>query len=152
MPSLNEATIRTYTSQQSFERGREYYHLGAIYNTIHQGNTLRADCVGSDTYHLHAELHQGGIQTAACTCPYSFGGFCKHNVALLLTYIHKPNEFSEQKSVPALLEDVDKATLIEIFSKLIDNKPELYYWLETNLPIRLVTAQEAEAQSKPAAS
>lgn len=36
MPTLTEATIRTYTSQQSFERGCECYRLGAIYNTIKQ--------------------------------------------------------------------------------------------------------------------
>ncbi|MBT3391169.1 MAG: SWIM zinc finger domain-containing protein [Chloroflexi bacterium] len=152
MPSLTEATIRSHASEQSFERGREYYRSGAIYNTIRQGNTLRADCVGSETYHLHVELDEGGIQSAACTCPYSFGGYCKHIVALLLTYIHKPDEFAERKSVPALLEDVDQAALVTILTKLIDRNPELYDWLETNLPIRLAAVQKAESQPKPAAS
>ena len=152
MPTLTEATIRSHASEQSFELGREYYRSGAIYNTIRQGNTLRAECVGSETYHLHIELDEGGIQSAVCTCPYGFGGHCKHIVALLLTYIHKLDEFAERKPVPALLEDVDKATLITILTKLIERNPELYDWLETNLPIRLATVQEAESQPKPATS
>ncbi len=152
MLTLTESTIRSYATEQSFERGREYYRSGAIYNTIRQGNTLRAECVGTETYHLHVELDEGGIQSAACTCPYGLGGHCKHIVALLLTYLHKPDAFTERKSIPALLEDVDKAALVEILTKLIASKPDLYDWLETNLPLRLATVQEAESQPKPAAS
>jgi len=47
-----------------------------------------ADCEGSYTYHLRVELDEGGIQSAFCTCPYDYAGYCKHIVALLLTYIH----------------------------------------------------------------
>jgi catalase-peroxidase len=35
---------------------------------------------------------------ASCSCPYDCGGECKHIVALLLTYLHQEEEFSEQKS------------------------------------------------------
>jgi hypothetical protein len=131
MTTLTESTIRSLASEQSFERGREYYHSGAIYNTIRQGNTLLADCVGTDTYHLRIELDEAGIQSASCTCPYELGGYCKHLVALLLTYIHKPDEFTERKSLSVLLENVDKTTLVTILTKLTDRNPELYTWLET---------------------
>jgi len=40
MTTLTESTIRSFASEQSFERGREYYHSGAIYNTYRQGNHL----------------------------------------------------------------------------------------------------------------
>lgn len=147
MTTLTESTIRSFASEQSFERGREYYYSGSIYNTVRQGNTLLADCVGTYTYHLHIELDEGGIQSTSCTCPYDFGGYCKHIVALLLTYIHKPGEFTERKPISVLLEDVDKAMLVAILTKLTDRHPELYTWLEMTLPPATVTP--AESQPRP---
>lgn len=156
MTTLTESTIRSYASEQSFERGREYYHSGAIYNTFRQGNILLAECVGTGTYHLRVELDEGGIQSASCTCPYDFGGYCKHLIALLLTYVHKPGEFTERKTVAALLEHVDKTTLVAILTKLADRQPELYNWLETSLPVAVVAVTPAlaggvreRAQSQP---
>jgi uncharacterized Zn finger protein len=150
MTTLTESAIRSYASDQSFERGREYYQSGAIYNAVRQGNTLLAECVGTDTYHLRIELNEDNIQFANCTCPYEFGGYCKHLVALLLNYIHKPGEFSERKSIPALLENIDKAALVTILTKLVDRNPELYTWLETSLPIAAV--KDANSQPKPVVS
>ncbi|MBN1449390.1 MAG: SWIM zinc finger family protein [Anaerolineales bacterium] len=149
MTTLTESTIRSFASEQSFERGHEYYHSGSIYNTVRQGNTLLADCEGTYTYHLRIELDEGGIQSTSCTCPYDFGGYCKHLVALLLTYIHKPGEFTERKPISALLENVDKATLVTVLAKLTDRNPELYNWLETSLPVASVTFEQAESQTRP---
>jgi hypothetical protein len=135
MTTLTETILRTYASEQSFERGREYYHSGAIYNAIRQGNTLLADCEGTETYHLRVELDESGIQSTSCTCLYELGGYCKHLVALLLTYIDKAGEFAERKSLSTLLANVDKATLVTLLTKLADRQPELYTWLETSLPL-----------------
>ena len=49
MNALVESTVRSLASEQSFERGREYYNSGAIYNTVRQGNILLADSVGRIT-------------------------------------------------------------------------------------------------------
>jgi uncharacterized Zn finger protein len=134
MTTLTENTIRSYTSSQSFARGLEYYQAGAIDNTFRQGNTLLADCEGTYTYRLRVELADEGVESASCTCPYEFDGYCKHIVALLLTYVHKPGEFVERKALPVLLGDVDKTALVVILTRLVDNHPELYGWLEMNLP------------------
>jgi len=148
MTTLTESTIRTHTSEQSFEHGLEYYRSGTIYNAIRhtvpaslrEGNILLADCEGSETYHVRVELDEAGIQSAACTCPYELGGYCKHLIALLLTYVHKPNEFIERKSLPVLLENVDKTALVPMLVKLTDHHPELYNWIETALPPVVVVA------------
>ena len=134
MTTLTENAILSYTSGRSFARGLEYYHSGAIYNTIRLGNTLLADCEGTYTYHLRVELADGGVGSASCTCPYEFDGYCKHIVALLLTYIHKPGEFVERKALPVLLGNMDKTALVAILTKLVGHHPELYDWLEMNLP------------------
>lgn len=147
MTTLTESTLRAYASAQSFERGFSYYHAGAIYNTICQGNLLLADCAGSDIYHLRVNLDEGGIQSASCTCPYEMGGYCKHLIALLLTYLNKPDEFTERKSISALLENVDKSALVAILTKLADRQPELYNWLETSLATFPV--KKSDSQPRP---
>ena len=149
MTTLTEGTLRSTTSAQSFERGLEYYHSGAVYNTIRQGDTLLAECVGTETYHLRVELDAAGVRSARCTCPYEYGGYCKHLVALLLTYLHKPDEFTERKSLPVLLENVDKTALVAMLAKLADRHPELYNWIETSLPVAVVATKSIESQSKP---
>lgn len=149
MKSLTEETIRSFCESKSFERGREYYRSGAIYNAVRQGNSLLADCEGSYTYHLRVELDESGIQSASCTCPYDYAGYCKHIIALLLTYIHEPDEFTERKSLAVLLENVDKAALVTMLAKLADRHPELYNWLETSiLPAAVVTVKSAESSPK----
>ena len=83
MTTLTENTIRSYTSEQSFERGLEYYRSGAIYNAIRQGNALLADCVGTETYHLRVELDEAGIQSANCICSYIVAS-CLKTLAITL--------------------------------------------------------------------
>lgn len=46
MFTLTEDIVRTYTTPQSFERGREIYRSGALHHAIRDGNILLADCIG----------------------------------------------------------------------------------------------------------
>ncbi len=145
----NRRNHPSFSESKSFERGREYYRSEAIYNAVRQGNSLLADCEGSYTYHLRVELDEGGIQSASCSYPYEYAGYCKNIVALLLTYIHKPDEFTERKSLAALLENVDQAALVTILAKLADRHPELYNWLETSLPpVAVVAVKSAESSPR----
>ncbi|PYS79007.1 MAG: hypothetical protein DMF66_04200 [Acidobacteria bacterium] len=101
LPHLTEAHIRKLASGPSFERGETYYRDGAVLEPIRQAMELRAQCEGSDyePYQVTATLAKGGIAETSCTCPYDHGGICKHTVALLLTYVHRPQTF---RSIPPL--------------------------------------------------
>ena len=107
---LTEQIIRERANEQSFQKGLAYYKTGAIYSASRQstpgGVVLTAHCEGSSapSYRLRAELDAGGVRDASCTCPYDWGGDCKHLVALLLMYLHQPDKFAEQKSVSDLLQ------------------------------------------------
>jgi len=87
---LTEKQIRERASDQSFRKGQDYYDTGAIYNPARQsipgGVTLTAQCEGTSapSYRLQVELDGGGVRSTSCTCPYDWGGDCKHIVALLL--------------------------------------------------------------------
>ena len=146
---LTEKQIRERASDQSFRKGRDYYESGAIYNLARQstpgGVTLTAQCEGSSapSYRLHVELDGGGVRSAACTCPYDWGGDCKHIVALLLMYIHEPDEFSEQKSVNELLAGLEKDALVALILRLVECDPDLYDVLELAIPAAKIAAQPA---------
>ncbi len=144
---LTEKQIRERASDQSFQKGQAYYKSGAIYNPARQatpgGVTLTAQCEGSSapSYRLHVELDGGGVRFASCTCPYDWGGDCKHIVALLLMYIHQPDEFVEQESVNELLAGLEKDALVALILRLVERDPDLYDALELAIPAVKIAAQ-----------
>lgn len=97
-PKLTEAIIRAGTQPQTFQRGQELYRDGAISDANLQGNLLTGDCEGTSApyYRVRAVLDEAGIRETDCTCPYEYGGCCKHTVALLLTYLHHPSVLREE--------------------------------------------------------
>lgn len=151
MAKLTENMLRSLCTEQSFERGKQYYRAGVIYNAIRQGNLLTAVCEGSSapTYRLRVELDHAGVRSASCTCPYDWGGLCKHLIALLLTYIHQPEAFTERGSVADLLADLERDDLVALIEKLAFHNPDLYDWLETTVTElgakKTVTSQEVHA-------
>src|SRR5437763_267958 len=113
--TITEKQVRAWCDAKSFERGREYYQDGAIFNARRQGGTLKASCAGSrgGAYRLEVTLGENGksIRSADCSCPVA-SGCCKHIAALLLTWIHGPEEFVEAEAVDAALEKRSKEELV----------------------------------------
>ena len=148
---LTEKQIRERASEQSFQKGLSYYKSDAIYNPARQatpgGVTLTAQCEGSSapSYRLHVELDAGGVRSTSCTCPYDWGGDCKHIVALLLMYIHQPDEFFEQESVKGLLVGLEKDELVTLVLRLVERDPDLYDALELAIPAVKIVGQPASS-------
>ena len=127
LPELNPHQIRSRCTEQSFERGLEYFHAGAIGNPVLQDWRLSATCQGSypKPYRTSVELMPTGIVSARCSCPYDAGGDCKHIVALLLTYIEAPETISRIDDLLATLALKPKSSLLQIISALLKRNPEL---------------------------
>ena len=145
LPHLTEAHIRKLASGPSFERGETYYRDGAVLEPIRQAMELRAQCEGSDyePYQVTATLAKGGIAETSCTCPYDHGGICKHTVALLLTYVHRPQTFRSIPPLATLLGGRSQEELIALISEMIKREPELLSLVELS-----VTAEQAR-QGEP---
>ena len=95
MTKFTEADIRAGTISQSFARGQDYYRSGAVSEVTRRGNLLTAQVEGSDQapYQIAVTLlDDGSIGSATCTCPYDWGGYCKHIVAVLLTVLHSDDK------------------------------------------------------------
>jgi uncharacterized Zn finger protein len=145
LPPLTEAHIRNLATAPSFERGQAYYRDGAVLDLICQESRLRAQCEGSDyePYQVSATLAKGGITETSCTCPYDYGGICKHIVALLLTYIHKPKSFRFIPSLGKLLAGRSQEELITLIGEMIKIEPELLSLVELSI------ATEEARQGQP---
>ena len=127
LPKLTLDQIQYRCTKQSFTRGEEYFHAGAIGNPVLHGWTLASTCEGTEEepYHVSVELMPTGIAATECSCPYDWGGDCKHIVALLLTYVNTPEVIYSLDALLTALAEKPKKTLLRVVSELLKRTPEL---------------------------
>ncbi len=147
---LSEAAIRAGATEKSFARGRELFRCGALSRAAVQGRALSGVCEGSESpfYRVRAELDEGSVRSASCTCPYDFGGYCKHIVALLLSYAHKPEDFAVRKEPAELLSGLSREQLLSLLTRLLGEQPDLYESIEAALAAPSVSGSGKTATSR----
>jgi len=126
-PQLTEAQVRALASTESFARGREYQDEGAVVRLSRRGDQLLAEVEGSDyaPYEVTVTLDAGGIVGYDCTCPYDWGGACKHIVASLLATIEEPEEVEQRPALDTLLAGLSADQLRGILTTLAKERPTL---------------------------
>lgn len=117
--------IKQLASLQSYERGEDYFNDGAIHNPTIQDHHLWSECYGSDLYYPSAVLDNNGIKSSSCTCPYDWGDICTHQVALLLTYIHKRSHIRIIPPLQQLLAKQTSKDLIALIERMVHRHPDL---------------------------
>ncbi len=151
MKTFTEADIRARATPQSFDRGFSYYLSGVVYNLVRRGDMLTALVQGSqaEPYHVSITLlADGGIGNATCTCPYDWGGFCKHIVATLLAALHA-KEITVKPDLETLLAGLTEAQLRRILHGLAEDNPGLIEAIERE--VEWLTAAPATATPAPVA-
>ena len=128
LPHITYEDIRAKVTEQSYDRGVDYYHAGTVESAILRGNQLFAAVQGSewDPYQVGVTF-SGADFTAACTCPYDWGGYCKHVVAALLTVSddNSPIPVVVKPPVVDLVAEMDAPSLRALVCQLIDADPGL---------------------------
>lgn len=127
IPHLTKSDVRNWTDDVYFQRGEKYYKAEAIYEQHRQGMTIKSKCSGSQApfYRQEVEFDSKSIKSADCSCPVGDGGYCKHAVALLLTWVNDPDSFQEVESFDTSLEKRSKTELIAIIKQMIEQEPDL---------------------------
>jgi uncharacterized Zn finger protein len=125
--NLSEATIRASSTPDSFSRGYSYFESGAVADVALRGNTLQGQVEGSQytPYRVNLSFGPSGVTSASCTCPYDWGGWCKHIVAVLLTCLHEGEDIETRPALDELLADLDRAQLQGLLLGLTERNPEL---------------------------
>jgi uncharacterized Zn finger protein len=127
LPSLTRSDVRNWTEDRFFQRGEGYFNQGRIQRPRRTGTTLKADCQGSrpSPYHVEAELDADGIADAHCSCPMGSGGYCKHVVALLLTWVDEPDAFAPRDPLRQQIDALSRETLCDLVLEMVDRHPDL---------------------------
>lgn len=149
---LTETAIRGAANREVFERGLAYFHEDAVLSVVLRESILRAQVQGSEfePYQVVVQEDAQGALAATCTCPFNWDGLCKHSVAVLLTYLHKPEEIRERPSLKSQLEPLEQERLLTILLHLADTRPELTELIEELATAPVATKEGGRAPAIPA--
>lgn len=152
-PEIREDDIQQWVGDKAFQRGYRYFEEEAILNPRRRGDCLISECQGSQTTPYRVEIHfdETHIREGCCSCPAGDGGHCKHVAALLLTWLHNPDEFVEVPELEQVLETSTKDELVELIQDMIARHPDLEQLVELaamrhlregeELPVELISQQ-----------
>src|SRR4030067_63530 len=84
---LDRRALRRMAGARSFERGEEYFTDGQVGALVEHQGTIAAKGQGTRPYRVKLWVENGEMGFS-CTCPVGAdGAFCKHCVAVGLTWI-----------------------------------------------------------------
>ena len=156
MVSFSEAAIRQRASAQSWTRGVNYFNAGRVVRAVLRGTTYTAQVQGSEyePYRVTVTLTpDGAIADATCTCPYNWGGDCKHIVAALLYLLHCPEEVEKRLPLEDLLEGLTREQLVQVVLELArlypDDVADLVDDLARTPIVQVPLSPEAESEPMP---
>lgn len=128
---LTQADIRTRCTADSFKRGQTYYADGAVTKRLRPNEaSLEAYVSGTQRYRISVWVKADEQIGTHCTCPYAYGGECKHIVATLLAWINEPDSFQPPLDLKAVLQKRSKAQLIDLLLDILAIYPNLVDNLE----------------------
>ncbi|MEM6614473.1 MAG: SWIM zinc finger family protein [Cyanobacteria bacterium P01_C01_bin.72] len=143
IPHLSQAVIRQQATDRSWQRGQAYYHDGHVRQVWQRGKSLIAEVLGSQSYRVTLDYNSRGLDIAYCSCPYDWGGYCKHIVASLLFCMHEPERIQVRSSLEEILDRLNEIQTQNLIQQLVAQKPELLDAIEV-IANRLAPPQVAE--------
>ncbi|MGF6837890.1 putative Zn finger protein [Paraburkholderia youngii] len=87
------AKIQSLADTKTFARGKAYFHEGAVSRLEERDGVLRANVRGTHRYSVELGVGDSGELTYECDCPVGEDGiFCKHSVAVALSWLENTGE------------------------------------------------------------
>ena len=90
-PKFDHSTIHALADDSSYHRGEQYLQSGAVHKLVLDGDTHRAQVYGTHRYAVRIREDVTGLE-CHCTCPYDWGGICKHIVAVMLLILQQTED------------------------------------------------------------
>jgi uncharacterized Zn finger protein len=145
-PQMTEALIQHAATPEIVERGRAYYEQERVTSLVLRGTTLYAEVEGNEEFPYLVRCTFGADNSveASCTCPYDWGGWCKHIVAVCLSLIHAPETIEQRPSLESQISLLTREQLQTVLLTLAERDPSLVETIEREADlIRLVTTEPA---------
>ena len=123
---MNIATFESQIEEKIFMRGEKYFANGFVKDIWSKSpNHYQAVVDGSIPYDVEIHLNQDGeILHHHCDCPYDWGEYRKHEVAVLLairTHIKQGTSLKQKgkrQGLRALLQNQSKDALVNLLCEL----------------------------------
>ena len=125
--TITEEAIRSKVTEKSFERGEGYYDHGMVNYVVRRGDRLFARVQGSDWNLIYdtGVFLNGDDFTASCACPYDWGGYCKHIVAVALTYLRDSDTLEVRPPLEETLSGMDAGELRALALRMVERDPRM---------------------------
>ena len=135
IPGLTETAIRAQALDESFNRGLRYAHSGAVQDLVVRERTLTAHVYGSESapYKVSISFGPKGAKSATCTCPYDWGGWCKHIIAVLLVALRQPEQVEQRAPLAAQIAALNREQLATVLLNLAKNDSDIRSEIEAQL-------------------
>ena len=153
IPNLSKAAIASYANDKSWQRGSAYYQDGYVSQICQRGQSIIAQVRGSRSYRVTVNFDAEGLSSAGCSCPYDWGGYCKHIVATLLMCLHQPQKVQLRPSLEQILDRLNEIQTQNLIQQLVANQPELLddieHFAERLVPPEIVETPASTGKSYP---
>jgi len=121
--------IRKLCTESSFERGMGYYYQGSVEDLQQFRNSVTAHVSGTSNYKVTIDIDSENIK-ANCTCPYDWGGYCKHIVAVLFALsenkdVIQKNKENKEKAIEDIFADTTPEEIKNFLLKEFEKNPIL---------------------------
>jgi len=140
---FSETSLKSSSTAKSYERGFYLYRSRAVFDTFKRNDTLIGCCQGNSFpfYQIRIRLDKNGVREANCNCLNEGSGYCKHVIAVLLTYLHQPELFVEQAHLEDALQQLDKAVLVRLIIQMAERNIDLTRWLQSAVETELAKSR-----------
>lgn len=122
---MNLQNFQNQIDPNILKRGKDYFENKNVeYLEEIKKNHWVADVIGSEDYQVEIKLSsQGEIKNCSCTCPYDYGAYCKHMVAVFFAVLEARTIIVSTKNSPKkknfTFEDILKKITQEEFQVFI---------------------------------
>ncbi len=149
---ITHHSLEGMASPESFARGEDYYHYDSVENLVFDGQQFTAKVRG--TYPYQVEISGSPADTYThCSCPYDWGGICKHIVAVGLAILDSKFK-DESDEYENTVELGSESVSLKNFSALFDRTEDitklsfLQQLLSQNIPLKTQFVKYVAAQKQ----
>lgn len=133
---ITKEIIKDLAGDEIYFRGRGYFLDGMVEECFLKDGILFGKVHGSKLtpYNLKVYFDKNNIHPE-CDCPYDWGEFCKHSVALLLNWLDGQEKYPGNNLNNSLSSQVivnkDVQDGFDFLKFIPENKPKIQIWLST---------------------
>src|SRR6266511_5107437 len=119
---LTEMQLAQASDEKTFHRAQPY--VREFTHRLRSGQTIGGRVAGPHCIYTVSLTVEGSNLTSACTCRAE-EAFCKHVIALGLTYIEEPQSFYDLCTLTAQLEGCQPSELIQLIVQMATRYPQI---------------------------